>query len=55
MHHYGMTAPKLNPSHRMPGRLTPIACDFKRGFDRGDTRVGLPPIYNRQALVSVAQ
>jgi len=41
MHHYGMTALELNPIRMRPGkdgRLTPIACDFKCGFDRDDPR-----------------
>jgi succinyl-CoA synthetase beta subunit len=41
MHHYGMTALELNPIRMRPdrdGRLTPVACDFKCGFDRDDTR-----------------
>lgn len=48
MHHYGMTTLELNPIRMMPdrnGRLTPVACDFKCGFDRDDPRVdrlGLP-------------
>ena len=48
MHHYGMTTLELNPIRMQPGRngrLTPIACDFKCGFDRDDPRVlrlGLP-------------
>lgn len=43
VHHYGMTTLELNPIRMMPtkgGRLTPIACDFKGGFDRDDPRVG---------------
>ena len=43
MHHYGMTTLELNPIRMMPGpggRLAPIACDFKCGFDRDDPRVG---------------
>lgn len=46
--HYGMTTLELNPIRMMPsrgGRLTPVACDFKCGFDRDDPRVarlGLP-------------
>jgi succinyl-CoA synthetase beta subunit len=49
MHHYGMTALELNPIRMREdgnGRLTPVACDFKCGFDRDDPRVarlGLPP------------
>lgn len=42
MHHYGMTTLELNPIRMQPGRggrLTPIACDFKCGFDRDDPRV----------------
>ena len=48
MHHYGMTTLELNPIRMHPGkngRLTPVACDFKCGFDRDDPRVarlGLP-------------
>ena len=41
-HHYGMTTLELNPirmSQKRPGSLTPIACDFKCGFDRDDPRV----------------
>lgn len=48
MHHYGMTTLELNPIRMRPGRdgrLVPVACDFKCGFDRDDARVarlGLP-------------
>ena len=48
VHHYGMTTMELNPIRMRPGpggRLTPVACDFKCGFDRDDPRVarlGLP-------------
>lgn len=48
VHHYGMTTLELNPIRMQPGRggrLTPVACDFKCGFDRDDPRVarlGLP-------------
>ena len=48
MHHYGMTTLELNPIRMRPvagGRLLPVACDFKCGFDRDDPRVarlGLP-------------
>jgi succinyl-CoA synthetase beta subunit len=41
-HHNGMTTLELNPirmSQKRPGSLTPIACDFKCGFDRDDPRV----------------
>jgi hypothetical protein len=41
MHHYGMTTLELNPIRMRPGkdgRLTPVACDFKCGFDRDDIR-----------------
>jgi succinyl-CoA synthetase beta subunit len=41
MHHYGMTTLELNPIRMQPigdGRLTPVACDFKCGFDRDDPR-----------------
>ncbi len=40
-HHYGMTTMELNPirmSQVRPGALSPIACDFKCGFDRDDPR-----------------
>jgi len=43
MHHYGMTTLELNPIRMRAGpggRLTPVACDFKCGFDRDDPRVG---------------
>ncbi|WP_108610765.1 ATP-grasp domain-containing protein [Aminobacter sp. MSH1] len=48
VHHYGMTTLELNPIRMMmgrDGRLMPVACDFKCGFDRDDHRVarlGLP-------------
>ncbi len=41
MHHYGMTTLELNPIRMRVdkgGRLTPVACDFKCGFDRDDPR-----------------
>jgi succinyl-CoA synthetase beta subunit len=41
LHHYGMTTLELNPIRMHPGRegrLTPVACDFKCGFDRDDPR-----------------
>ena len=41
VHHYGMTTLELNPIRMSPGpdgRLTPIACDLKVGFDRDDPR-----------------
>lgn len=41
LHHYGMTTLELNPIRMRPGkdgRLTPVACDFKCGFDRDDHR-----------------
>ncbi len=47
-HNYGMTTLELNPIRMMPGRggrLVPVACDFKCGFDRDDPRwqrLGLP-------------
>ncbi len=40
-HDYGMTTLELNPIRMRPergGRLTPVACDFKCGFDRDDSR-----------------
>ncbi|GGO83685.1 succinyl-CoA ligase subunit beta [Marinobacterium nitratireducens] len=40
-HHYGMTTLELNPIRMKPGpggRLIPVACDFKCGFDRDDPR-----------------
>ncbi|WP_336489280.1 ATP citrate lyase citrate-binding domain-containing protein [Methylobacterium nigriterrae] len=47
-HGFGMTTVELNPIRMRPdrsGRLTPVACDFKCGFDRDDPRwqrLGLP-------------
>ncbi|MGE3623718.1 MAG: ATP citrate lyase citrate-binding domain-containing protein [Bdellovibrionales bacterium] len=41
-HHYGMTTLELNPIRMGIGKngaLTPVACDFKCGFDRDDPRV----------------
>ncbi|MGE5465845.1 MAG: ATP citrate lyase citrate-binding domain-containing protein [Ignavibacteria bacterium] len=41
-HHNGMTTLELNPIRMMPtgkGGLTPVACDFKCGFDRDDPRM----------------
>ncbi|UAJ12346.1 ATP citrate lyase citrate-binding domain-containing protein [Glacieibacterium megasporae] len=41
VHHYGMTALEVNPIRMQrgrDGRLTPVACDFKCGFDRDDHR-----------------
>lgn len=41
VHHYGMTTLELNPIRMQPsgdGRLKPVACDFKCGFDRDDAR-----------------
>jgi succinyl-CoA synthetase beta subunit len=40
-HHYGLTTLELNPIRMNPGRggrLVPVACDFKCGFDRDDPR-----------------
>src|SRR5271165_982859 len=40
-HDFGMTTLELNPIRMGPdrqGRLTPVACDFKCGFDRDDPR-----------------
>jgi succinyl-CoA synthetase beta subunit len=40
-HNFGMTTLELNPIRMRPdgaGRLAPIACDFKCGFDRDDPR-----------------
>jgi succinyl-CoA synthetase beta subunit len=40
-HNFGMTTLELNPIRMRPdakGRLTPVACDFKCGFDRDDLR-----------------
>lgn len=48
-HNSGMTTLELNPIRMSPGkdgRLIPIACDFKCGFDRDDPKwqkLGLPP------------
>ncbi len=47
-HNFGMTTLELNPIRLRAGdggRLTPVACDFKCGFDRDDPRwlrLGLP-------------
>ena len=47
-HNFGMTTLELNPIRmrlEASGRLTPVACDFKCGFDRDDPRwqrLGLP-------------
>jgi len=41
VHHYGISTLELNPIRLRPageGRLTPVACDFKCGFDRDDPR-----------------
>jgi succinyl-CoA synthetase beta subunit len=40
-HNFGMTTLELNPIRMRPdrgGRLSPVACDFKCGFDRDDPR-----------------
>ena len=48
-HDFGMTTLELNPIRMRPergGSLTPVACDFKCGFDRDDPRwqrLKLPP------------
>ena len=48
-HDFGMTTLELNPIRMREdgkGRITPVACDFKCGFDRDDSRwarLGLPP------------
>src|SRR5437870_11734788 len=48
-HDFGMTTLELNPIRMREdkmGRLTPVACDFKCGFDRDDprwARLDLPP------------
>jgi succinyl-CoA synthetase beta subunit len=48
-HNFGMTTLELNPIRMRPdrgGRLTPVACDFKGGFDKDDVRwqrLNLPP------------
>jgi len=48
-HDFGMTTLELNPirlRQDRKGRLTPVACDFKCGFDRDDprwARLGLAP------------
>ncbi|MBV9203716.1 MAG: carboxylate--amine ligase [Alphaproteobacteria bacterium] len=47
-HNFGLTTLELNPIRMQPvrGRLVPIACDFKCGFDRDDPRwqrLDLPP------------
>jgi succinyl-CoA synthetase beta subunit len=41
VHHYGMTTLELNPIRMRPGRegrLSPVARDFKGGFDGDDRR-----------------
>jgi succinyl-CoA synthetase beta subunit len=41
VHNFGITTLELNPIRLRPdkqGRLTPVACDFKCGFDRDDAR-----------------
>jgi succinyl-CoA synthetase beta subunit len=41
-HHHGMTTLELNPIRMTPtgrGALSPVACDFKCGFDRDDPRM----------------
>ena len=49
IHDFGMTTLELNPIRMREdkkGRLTPVACDFKCGFDRDDPRwqrLDLPP------------
>ena len=48
-HNFGMTTLELNPIRMRQGksgRLTPVACDFKCGFDRDDPRwqrLNIPP------------
>ena len=48
LHDFGMTTLEINPIRMRPdgrGRLVPVACDFKCGFDRDDPRwerLGLP-------------
>jgi succinyl-CoA synthetase beta subunit len=48
LHDFGMTTLEMNPIRMRPdgrGRLVPVACDFKCGFDRDDPRwerLGLP-------------
>ncbi len=47
-HNFGITTLELNPIRMRPerGRLVPVACDFKCGFDRDDPRwqhLGRPP------------
>jgi succinyl-CoA synthetase beta subunit len=47
-HNFGFTTLELNPIRMRPerGRLVPVACDFKCGFDRDDPRwqrLDLPP------------
>ncbi|MFP3643992.1 ATP citrate lyase citrate-binding domain-containing protein [Paraburkholderia sp. SIMBA_054] len=40
-HNFGMTTLELNPIRMQPGRdgrVMPVACDFKCGFDRDDVR-----------------
>ena len=55
VHDFGMTTLELNPIRMRPdarGRLTPVACDFKCGFDRDDGALGAagparPPVRRR--------
>ena len=60
-HNYGMTTLELNPIRMMPnkqGRLVPVACDFKCGFDRDDPRwkrLGLSPSLFAQDLSDFEQ
>ena len=48
VHHYGITTLEINPIRmrlEKGGRMTPVACDFKCGFDRDDPRwqrLGVP-------------
>ena len=56
-HNFGMTTLELNPIRMRPdatGRLTPVACDFKCGFDRDDPRwqrLDLPAASVRRRLL----
>jgi hypothetical protein len=48
MHHYGMTTLELNPIRMRPGkddRLTPVACDFKGGFNQLRTHQGQSDVF----------
>ncbi len=58
VHHYGITTLELNPIRMRPGRggrLTPVACDFKCGFDRDDPRVGRLGLSNHLFAADISE